>query len=79
MTQFDAPTLYNEVRDAAEAFEAAMCGIGLKAKNANPFFDMRKWDAVVHAYVQDFVSPKHSDFISLLEEADEALRQKEAA
>ena len=77
-SQFHAPDLCNEVRDAVEAFERAMCEIAEKAGKANRFLDQSAWRRSLAGYAEDFLSSK-GDFISAIEEADEALREREAA
>lgn len=75
--QYDAPALRNKVRKAIETFRAEMRNISAKAKRANPeHFDEDGFDRELDVYATD-MGDRGSAFISLIDEADEALGRAE--
>ncbi len=77
-SQYDAPALRIEVRSAIEAFRSTMRNISTKARHTNERFDEDAFDREIDVYVEDMTA-NGSAFISLIDEADEALGHAEAA
>ena len=59
-------------QDVVEAFAAMMLAIGESAARDMPGFDQAGWNASVKLYRDDFLNPQNSDFITRLDEAEEA-------